>query len=66
MLLYFIGQNGDFFKCYYMYPPYFYLDIEGGEDSVREVGLMLEKKLEGRVKNIQAVNKIDLEQPNHL
>ena len=44
-----------------MYHPYFYLEINDGDEAVREVALMLEKKLEGRVTGISIEKKIDLE-----
>ncbi|CAI5468278.1 unnamed protein product [Closterium sp. Yama58-4] len=62
--LYFMCQNGSTFKAQVKYEPYFY--IAAKERREMEVDAYLRRKYEGLITGIQAVEKEDLDLPNHL
>ena len=59
MLLYFIDQDNQVFKCYYKYEPYFFIGCS--PQHLQEMKLYIEKKFEIQVSSVEEVQKIDLE-----
>ncbi|GJP47493.1 hypothetical protein CLOM_g6680 [Closterium sp. NIES-68] len=62
--LYFMCQNGSTFKAQVKYEPYFYIATK--ERREMEVDAYLRRKYEGLITEIEAVEKEDLDLPNHL
>lgn len=63
LLCYFQDEMGDVFKAYYPYSPYFYVGFEHGTET--EVRMFIETKVP-KILNIETVEKVDLEEINHL
>lgn len=63
--LYFLQQDGDTFKATVEFEPYFYV-VLASHATERELISALERKFEGLVSKISAVDREDLEMPNHL
>ena len=64
LLCYFIDEAGQWFKALYPFEPYFYLRCE--PKDTRDVVLYLNNTFENRVLQIDLVDKVDLDLPNHL
>ncbi|KAJ1654851.1 DNA polymerase epsilon catalytic subunit [Dispira simplex] len=62
--LYFLEDDGGYFKCTLMYEPYFYLACKPGtEDDIEDY---LRRRFERQVHNVVKTKKQDLHKPNHL
>ena len=64
LLLVFYSQSGEWLNCYLKYDPYFLLKC--AEDKEGDLAAFLEKKYEGKFKNIAIEEKVDLQTMNHL
>lgn len=64
LLLYFIDENGKWWKSILKYMPYFY--VQCNAEHLSEVQRFLEMKFEKHIAQISVVEKIDLEMINHL
>ncbi|KAJ1923101.1 DNA polymerase epsilon catalytic subunit [Tieghemiomyces parasiticus] len=62
--LYFLEEDGEYFKCTLAYDPYFYVICKPGTES--DVDEYLRRKFERVIQNVVKVQKTDLHQPNHL
>ncbi len=63
-LLYFINEQGNWFKGCYVYNPYFFIKVK--EEFANDIVLYLHKKFESMLYNVDQVEKVDLKVPNHL
>ncbi|KZT25874.1 DUF1744-domain-containing protein [Neolentinus lepideus HHB14362 ss-1] len=61
---YFIQDDGDLFKCTFLYEPYFCIACKSGMENTVEEFLL--KKYEGMICRITRERKEDLQMPNHL
>ncbi|EPQ51216.1 DUF1744-domain-containing protein [Gloeophyllum trabeum ATCC 11539] len=61
---YFIQDDGDLFKCTFLYEPYFCVACKNGTETMVEEWLL--KKYEGVICRITRERKEDLQMPNHL
>jgi len=61
---YFIGEDGDNFKATVEYDPYFLIAVKRGREA--EVEEWCKRMFEGLVKQVNRVDKEDLQMPNHL
>ncbi|KAF3780559.1 DNA polymerase epsilon catalytic subunit A [Nymphaea thermarum] len=62
--LYFVSQDGSTFKSKYRFSPYFYAATK--EASELDVEAHLRRHYEGKISNIEIVEKEDLDLKNHL
>ncbi|KAK2743262.1 DNA polymerase epsilon catalytic subunit [Myotisia sp. PD_48] len=62
--LYFLQDDGSGFKTILEYDPYFLIAIKRGHEA--EVEEWCKRSFEGLVKNIELVEREDLQMPNHL
>ncbi|VDL61470.1 unnamed protein product [Hymenolepis diminuta] len=63
---YFIQSDGRRFKVSRPYLPYFFVSVDGDHDVESEVTTFLIREFSGRIVKIEAVEKEDLDMPNHL
>eukprot|EP00899_Mesostigma_viride_P020528 jgi/Mesvir1/28477/Mv15897-RA.2 len=61
---YFMCQDGSTFRAQVVYPPYFYVRTKPGTEL--EVEAFLRRKFEGSLREIEHVEKEDLDLKNHL
>ncbi|EFN52544.1 hypothetical protein CHLNCDRAFT_26745 [Chlorella variabilis] len=61
---YFMCQDGGMFKAQVEYAPYFYLQVK--DDLEMEVDSWLRRKFEGALKEVEVVQREDLDLKNHL
>ena len=64
LLMFFIGDDGSWNKCFFQYKPYFYLLVE--EEAIREIVFWLNKEHADHLDALDVVNKEDLNLVNHL
>lgn len=64
LLCYFIDEQGEWFKALFAYEPYFYLKCESKD--IKDVIVFLNNQFESLVSQIEYVDKVDLNLPNHL
>lgn len=64
LLLYFAGADGNWWKSFIFYRPYFFIKIS--EERTTEMIGFLERKFEKKLASVEVVSKVDLELPNHL
>jgi DNA polymerase epsilon subunit 1 len=64
LLCYFVEQCGRWFKSLIRYDPYFYIACD--PEQIDNMGSYLERHFEKRIAEVTPVEKIDLEQINHL
>ncbi|RKP39877.1 DNA polymerase epsilon catalytic subunit A [Dimargaris cristalligena] len=62
--LYFLQDDGEYFKCTFMYNPYFYVMCKPGTEA--DVDEYVRRRFEKTIVNVHKVKKVDLNQPNHL
>ncbi|KAL4468704.1 hypothetical protein ABPG74_005207 [Tetrahymena malaccensis] len=62
--IYYVEDNGNWCKSTILYEPYFYIACE--RNLEKEIAFFLEKKFENKISKVEIVEKIDLEQINHL
>lgn len=61
---YFLEEDGNTFKATIGYDPYFLIAVKRGKEA--EVDEWCRRKFEGLIKDIERVEKEDLQMPNHL
>eukprot|EP00879_Flechtneria_rotunda_P032197 GHRR01035364.1.p1 GENE.GHRR01035364.1~~GHRR01035364.1.p1 ORF type:complete len:234 (+),score=86.25 GHRR01035364.1:272-973(+) len=61
---YFQCQDGSMFKARVPHAPYFYLEVK--DDAERDVEVWLRRKFESRIREVEVVEREDLDLKNHL
>ena len=64
LLMFFIGDDGEWTKCSLQYKPYFHLLVE--EEAIREVVFYLNKEFANHLDTLDVIDKEDLDLVNHL
>lgn len=64
LMLIFCNDKGEWFSAYIKHDPYFLVKCRKGHED--ELTSFLEKRFEGKFSSIQVIDKVDLEQLNHL
>ena len=58
------SEGGSYFKALFPYEPYFFIWVK--EEHVKDVVAQLNQKYENLISGIDYMDKVDLDQPNHL